>query len=261
MKNLVITVSLDSSINLLQNFADIITLDNKNVTHPIEGAYDTAYIRSHFSRPSMSPQSFRSEIEALANRLIDLNPDVKFIDSMDTVDSIISFEDKWLQSRIFSMFMPRTELYNHSSNTLSFSNPVYKCRLSSRGVGVTWDKKEADDSTENWIVQESINIDEELRVYVINNEVHDVGVVRQNKTPQQKVRAISTRKLQDDEINFVLSVMNKAPDLDFVGLDIVRTSEGDLSLIEVNRSPGFAKFSELSGVNIASALYKQASSQ
>ncbi|RYX79065.1 hypothetical protein EON76_04130 [bacterium] len=43
------------------------------------------------------------------------------------------------------------------------------------------------------------------------------------------------------------------------GIDIVRTAYGKLVLLEVNRSPGFAKFYDLTGINLADRLYEELS--
>lgn len=256
MKNLVIAVSPDSSLELLGSFADVVVLD-KDLNQVSNAAYDTLYIRSHFSQPSTLPHNFRGEIDSLVQRAKHMNPKVRFIDSMDDVDSIVAFEDKWHQYKIFGKFMPRTELYDGSTDIFSFEHPIYKNRLSSRGSGVTWDREKVIDSTDNWIIQESLNIREELRVYIILGEVYPVGAVKQSMTEDNKAQAINFRKLKQDEIDFSSSLIKKAPSLDIVGIDIARTSDGKLSLMEVNRSPGFAKFYELTGLNLADKLYEK----
>jgi len=256
MKHLVIAVSPDSSLGLLGSYADVIVLDKKPQTSSTV-QYDTIYIRSHFSQPSTLPQVFRSEIDSIVQNAKQLNPNVKFIDSMDNVDDIVAFEDKWNQHTLFGTFQPRTEIYDDSVDISSFVRPIFKNRLSSRGSGVTWDVTRTNRSTGEWIIQESLNIEEELRVYVIRGEVYPVGAVRQNMTEGQKAQAVGQRKLTQDEIDFSSSVMKQAPGIDIAGIDIARTSKGGLSLMEVNRSPGFAKFMELTGVNLADVLYKK----
>ena len=256
MKNLVIAVSPDSSLELLGSHADVIVLD-KGLNESSDVTYDTVYIRSHFSRPSTLPQNFRSEIDTLVQRAKHLNSEVKFIDNTDNVDTIVAFEDKWLQYTAFGKFMPRTELYDDNVDISSYIRPIFKNRLSSRGSGVTWDKNKATRSTNEWIIQESLNIDEELRVYVICGEVYPTGAVRRNMTEEQNTEAIDSRKLTQDEIDFSSSVISLASSLDIIGIDIALTSDGKLSLMEVNRSPGFAKFKELTGVNLASVLYEK----
>lgn len=254
MKNLVVSVSADSSLELLGEHADIVLLDK----HPylnIQSLYDTAYIRSHFSQQFMQPQNFRSEIESIVAQVKSVNPNVKFIDSMDNVDAIVAFEDKWHQYQIFRELMPLTELCDGSPYTLVVRSPVYKQRLSSRGSGVTWNKDNVTTTKGEWIAQNSLDIQEELRVYAINTNIHPTGIVKKSMEEGVKAEGTSARKLSKDEMQFVSYVTDRAPRLDIVGIDMARTAAGDLKLIEVNRSPGFAKFFELTGVNLANEIY------
>jgi hypothetical protein len=254
MKNLVIAVSPDSSLDLLRSYADIVVLD-KDVVKENDTAYDTVYIRSHFSQPSTLPQAFPNEIDSLVNNAKNRNSKVKFIDNMDAVDKIVAFEDKWQQYKTFSEFMPKTELYSDDLDISGFVRPVYKNRLSSRGSGVTWDMRKVTGSLDDWIVQESLDIREELRIYIIFREVYPIGAVKQSMTEGNKAQGTSARPLTNDELKFSSHLIMEAPSLDMVGIDIVRTLDGSLKLLEVNRSPGFAKFYELTGINLADVLY------
>lgn len=254
MKNLVITVSPESSIDLLKRFADVIILDKESVPNKLP-FYETLYIRSHFGHPSTLPEVFRSEIEAIVYRAKQENPNIRFIDDTDTVDKVMDFEDKWNQYEIFSSFMPKTELLNNDLDVTGFDQPIFKHRFSSHGNGVTWDLKETTSPRQDWLVQESLNIYEELRIYVINGKVYAIGAVRQSKTLDQNTHALDTRSLESDEIDFASRIGQQVPSMSIVGLDIARNSDGKLYLMEVNRSPGFGKFAELTGVNLASFLY------
>jgi len=255
MKNFAITVSPDSSIELLEDFADVIALDRESIPD-ITSIYETLYIRSHFAQQSTLPQKFRNEIDSLVRQARIKNPNIKFIDDMDSVDAIVAFEDKWLQYKTFGIFMPHTELQGGALDTSSFARPVYKNRLSSRGSGVTWDKEKVVGSLDSWIIQESVEIHEELRVYVIRGEVYPIGIVKQSMTEGNKARGIEPRTLMQDEVKFSKDLAAQAPGLDFAGIDIARSTDGKLYLMEVNRSPGFAKFYELTGINLANKLYE-----
>lgn len=255
MKHLVVAVSLDSSLELLASYADIVILD-KDPAIKANKLYDTLYIRSHFSQPSMSPQAFRNEIEKLVESTMRTNQNVKFIDNMSTVDEIVAFEDKWLQYETFGTFMPRTELYTETVVSSSFLRPVYKMRLSSRGTGVTWDAGKVPNSSAEWIIQESLDIQEELRVYVIRQKPYPVAAVKHSMSDSRTAQSFDTRLLTPDEAEYALNVMRRAPELDMVGIDMARTANGELKVLEVNRSPGFAKFHELTGFNLAQELYE-----
>jgi len=254
MKNLVITVSLESSIDLLKKFADIIVLDKEPVPDKLS-SYETLYIRSHFGHPSTLPEVFRTQIEDIVRRAQHENPNIKFIDNTDTVEKVLEAEDKWNQYEIFSSYMPKTKLLNNDLDVSGFDRPVFKNRLSSHGNGVTWDIQETTNPRYDWLIQESLDIREELRVYVINGNVYPIGAVRQSKTPIQNTEALDSRPLESDEIEFSLRIGQLATSMDIIGLDIARNYDSKLYLMEVNRSPGFGKFANLTGVNLASFLY------
>ncbi|MES2630814.1 MAG: hypothetical protein V4611_02565 [Patescibacteria group bacterium] len=254
MKHLVIAVSPDSSLELLRTFADVIVLDKELVPKNL-ARYDTLYIRSHFGQLSTLPQNYRAEINNLVQRLKQTNSNIKFIDDADSVDKILAFEDKWLQYKTFGDVMPNTQLLDDSLNIVNFNKPIFKKRLSSRGTGITWDVALVTQPAEDWIAQESIGIAEELRVYIIRGNVYPVGAVRRSMTSEHKTEAVSSRELTQEEIDFAVRISNQNSVMDFVGLDIARAKDGQLHLMEVNRSPGFAAFEKLSGVNLASILY------
>lgn len=254
MKNLVITVSPESSIDLFKSFADVIILDKESVPDKLP-FYETLYIRSHFGAPSTLPEVFRSEIEDIVHRAKQENPNIKFIDDTDTVDKVMDTEDKWKQYEVFSGYMPKTRLLGIDLDASDFNRPVFKNRFSSHGNGVTWNIEETTSPRQDWLIQESLDIHEELRVYVINGKVYPIGAVRQSKTLDQNTQAMDTRPLRSDEIDFSLSIGRRVPLMDMIGLDIARNSDGKLYLMEVNRSPGFGEFAELTGINLARFLY------
>lgn len=258
MKHLIIAVSPDSSLELLGSFADIIVLD-KDLFPTDMPHYDTLYIRSHFGQQATLPENFRTEINDLVKLAKQANPSIKFIDGVDTVDKIMAFEDKWLQYKTFSDFMPKTQLLDDKLNTSGFEYPVFKNRLSSRGNGVTWNIEKVINPIEGWIVQESLDIVEEVRAYVIRGDVYPIGTVRQSMTPEQNTHAVGSRHLTQDEIDFSLKISSHVRDMDIIGLDIARTTDGKLRLMEVNRSPGFAVFAKFTGVNLAGLLYGEIS--
>lgn len=152
MDHLVITVSVDSSLELLGKYADVIVLDKDSLPIRIK-SYKSVYIRSHFSIPELLPQKFCTEIETLVGLLSAENPAIIFIDNMASVDVIVAFEDKWHQYKKFSEFMPSTRLFSDSEDTSEFTRPIYKKRLSSRSTGVTWNSNEVVGAPEDWIVK------------------------------------------------------------------------------------------------------------
>ena len=254
MKHLVISVSPDSSLNLLGKFADLILLDEQSKTE-VTQSYDSLYIRSHFSKPDTMPQVFHNEINNLVKQAKQLNLEITFIDSLDTVDEIVAFEDKWHQYQLFSDLMPNTELFDRADLS-RFRKPIFKNRLSSRGSGVTWNEPDSLKAKSDWIVQESIDIEEELRIYIVKGLVYTTGALRNSMTEGQKAQVVNAKKLSDKEIKFALAVAKITSKMDFIGLDIAKTYDGHIYLMEVNRSPGFAAFEKVTQVNLASILYK-----
>lgn len=255
MNHLVLAVSKDSSLDLLAKYADVIVLDKDALPANLK-PYTFLYIRSHFSTPELQPQRFRVETEQLIKQARTQNPSITFVDGMGTIDEIIAFEDKWRQYEIYSEYMPTTKLLSSIGGTSDFTRPIYKQRLSSRGAGVTWNVEEVKGEPDTWIVQESLAIGEEVRVYVIKGEVYPIGAIRHSMSADQKTQAYDSRRLNNDEIQFATSIAKKVPTLDMIGLDIARTTDGKLFLMEVNRSPGFGAFEKLTGANLADFLYK-----
>lgn len=254
MNHLVIAVSADSSLELLGDYADIIVLDKERIPPEIK-AYKSVYVRSHFSTSELLPQNFRAEIESVVTQVRSKSPNVIFIDSMDTVDAIVAFEDKWRQYEKFSDFMPSTRLLSDTGDTTEFTWPIFKKRVSSRGAGVTWNKDDVVGLLEDWIIQESLDIADEIRMYVIKGTVHPLGAIRHSMSAEQKTHATGFRELEESEIQFAAKIGKRVPELDMIGLDIARTTDNKLFLMEVNRSPGFGVFKTLTGVNLADFLY------
>ena len=253
MNHLVVTVSPESSVDLLSKHADIILLDQVNVTKVLS-IYKSIYVRSHFSKAELQPQNFQDTITAIVSRAKSLNPNIHVVDGMDTVEKIIGFEDKWNQYQIYSEFMPQTRVLNTKNNTNS-QKFIYKKRLSSRGLGVTADLSEVTGSVNDWIAQEKLDIDEEIRVYIIRGTVYPLGAVRSSMTTNRKTLSINARELINDEIAFASAISQRSNELDMIGLDVARTNDGTLQLMEVNRSPGFGAFAELTQVNLSDVLY------
>ena len=254
MKHLVLSVTRDSSLDLLGKYADVILFDEGDVSISPDAVYETVYIRSHFSHPDTLPQKFQEETEALVALVRQRKQNVVFIDGMDTVDKIVEFEDKWHQYGLFSNSMPQTEVLGADTEITKYKHPVYKNRISSRGVGVTWNSTETSLSGD-WIIQESMDIAEELRIYVIRGNVYPTVTVRQSKTCTTGTEAVGVREITQDEIVFSAKAAGLARELDIIGLDVARTTSGELYLLEANRSPGFGKFYAMTGINLADELY------
>jgi glutathione synthase/RimK-type ligase-like ATP-grasp enzyme len=136
------------------------------------------------------------------------------------------------------------------------SDMLYKKRLSSRATGLVWQLADVTGCRDDWIAQERLDIYEEVRIYVVAGHTHDQVAVRQHKTTTQKVKVKGLRQINDEERVLVDIVKKRMQEIDFMGIDVVHTSKG-IYLIEVNRSPDFATYQELSGHDLAEDLYSR----
>lgn len=250
-QHLLVTTTSDLSLDYFRPFCDVILLD-REYPHNGKNVDDrkSVYVRSHFSRPRTMPQNFKREIDGIGQRAEELQ--IPIVDTMGTVHEIVTFEDKWHQFQMFAKYMPETRL---ATEVFSDNDSViFKKRISSQGTGIAWHYEDITGDVNGWVCQRTLDIREELRVYVVRGEVIEVAAVRQSKTIDQKIKVVGIRKLTEQERQFAASVCQVCIQLDFVGLDIAVTS-GGLRLIEVNRSPDFASFAKKSGMNLAGLLY------
>ena len=56
--------------------------------------------------------------------------------------------------------------------------------------------------------------------------------------------------VSDKEMKLMAQVCQLRPELEIIGVDIAVLGNGDLRVIEVNRSPQFLKFYQLTGINL-----------
>lgn len=251
-RHLLVTTTADSSLECFRPFCDILLLDSDgflDVNNSIVN-YGSVYIRSQFNKPEVMPQRFQQQIDAIGRQARQMG--VSVIDNMATVQEIVNFEDKWHQYQLFREYMPETWL---ATGVNDVEKPIiYKKRISSRATGIAWRREDIMGDENEWICQRMLDIEEELRVYVVRGVVIEGLAVRQSKTADQKVKVVGARKITADEMRFAQAVHQQSPQLDLIGLDIAVTPDG-LQLIEVNRSPVFASFTRETSLNLASILY------
>lgn len=175
------------------------------------------------------------------------------IDNIDSMEDVY-FEDKLLQYNFFSHFMPKTKIFSKNENEFD-SNYIIKKRLSSRGKGIIFDKKDVSTGDNNYIIQEKINIEREYRVYVIFNKIFPIVSVKSSKTETTKIKVLNTENINKDLKNFVKKIIidNK---FDLIGLDIAFFN-GKYYLIEVNRSPQFTAFYRKTKKNLGEIFVKE----
>lgn len=209
------------------------------------------YFRDPFNEPALPIDD--TKINEITRRFFIDNPDAYSLDGIHSIEDYY-VEDKYRQFQQFGLeFMPQTWL----ASEMDFvpREHVLKKRVSCRCRDVHFEKPSGVD-LEKYIVQERRPIREEMRVFYLRGEVLRIAETRTSKTETQKVKATGSRDLSDTEMDFVKRAMAKMPQLDFVGVDLAVLENGELMIIEVNRSPQFAGYYRVTGVNLAEKVFK-----
>jgi ATP-grasp domain, R2K clade family 3 len=248
-KTLVVTTISDKSSGLLnENFSGDVILYEETEKLIVEGSLKNDYKYVYFRDP-FNTKSYDIKAIKLAVDLVRVNnSSAYFVDGVKTFDDLLQ-EDKWLQYLVFHEFMPMTNLLSGVGDFIKASH-IIKKRISSRARGVHFEYI-PEYSDGNYIVQEMMEIVKEYRVYCIGNNIINTVCVKSPKTALQKVKILEVEKISKDLELFSENIRPYTKKLDFYGLDIARLDDGSLRLIEINRSPQFAKFQGLSGLNLA----------
>lgn len=206
---------------------------------------DLVYFRDPFNDPAYQVNP------ANIDQLMQSYQDCHIIDHLASFQDISDTEDKYLQSQRYQDLYPRTWL--PSQQTFTPGQTLAKPRISQRAKDILFDlgNRKIDDS---WIIQELLDIQEELRVYVICGQILPIASIKSSKSTGA-VKIIGTRPLNDAEADFVRQIMAKCP-LDVVGLDIAILPNSQYKLIEVNRSPQFKRYTERTDLNLAELIAK-----
>ncbi len=206
--------------------------------------YDLVYFRDPFT-----DKYDLTTIGAIVDNIRKLNPETYFIDNIASLEDFL-IEDKWKQYELFKDLMPKTELVDDFS-LLDFDKQFVKKKISARARGIIFshDQINSSDAPEDYIAQEKINIVEEIRVITVKGEILNIGVKKTSKTDSTKVKVTDSVILTKDIKEIARCTMNLLPTLDLTGIDIARTDEGELILIEVNRSPQFLSSTKFTGEN------------
>lgn len=218
-------------------------IDFKNLV--TRDPFDVIYIRDPFNNPKLSMSMIRGKLQLLYQ----LQSHAYYIDHANLSEHIF-FEDKWLQYETLGEYMPVTT--HAMANTFVNGQHIAKKRLSSRSRDIIF-TADAVPLSHDWIIQDRLNIQEELRVYVVKGAILKLATIKASKSPQSKTKVIGTRELQKAEYEFAEAVFKKIQWLDFAGFDIALTDEG-LKMLEVNRSPQFVRYNEAIGSNLANNL-------
>ncbi len=218
--------------------------------------YDFVYFRDPFNTGEYNLE----EISELIDIIRKNNPRAYYFDDASSIEDML-IEDKWIQAELFGSLMPHTELVDDFSK-IYFDKQFVKKRISSRARGIVFSSDEFEEFAEpnDYIVQEKLNIIEEYRVIAVRGILLEEMVRKSSKTATQKVVITGEISLTKDIRQFANRVIAKTPNLDLIGLDIVRLVGGGLRLIEINRSPQFISFTKFTGKNPFKILVSKLSS-
>lgn len=210
-------------------------------------AADLVYFRDPFNDSTYIPDPEH------ITRLIKHHRGVQIIDRLTSFDDIVAAEDKYLQSQRYQELYPTTWL--PSQQAFIPGKHLAKPRISQRAKDILFElgDRKLDD---NWIIQELLDIKEELRVYTVYGQIIQPASIKSPKA-SGKVKVIGTRELTNAEQAFVHQALQRCP-LDVAGFDLAILGDGSMKIIEVNRSPQFRRYTERTGVNLATEIVKNA---
>lgn len=211
---------------------------------------DLVYFRDPFNDPLYQPNPMHLD------RLIASCKNCRIIDQVTCFQDLVNAEDKFLQSKTYLPFYPKTWL--PSEQTFIVGQHLAKPRISQRARDIlfTLDDRKLDDY---WIIQELLDIAEELRIYLIGGQILPQASIKSSKS-SGKVKVIGSRAISLAEQTFVRQAMQDTS-LDFAGIDLAVLANGEYRLIEVNRSPQFRRYTERTGLNLASLLSQLGTAQ
>lgn len=252
-KLLILTTKEERSLNLLlleeidvttKHYSDDLAKNTVLLT-----GFDIIYFRDPFT-----DEYDITILAAIVDTIHRQNPGAYFVDSVAELDDLL-VEDKWKQYELFNDLMPNTELVN-DFDRLDFEKQFVKKRISARARGVIFgvDEVKSSDLPQDFIAQEKLEIIEEVRVVTVRDKIYDMGVKKISKTFSEKVKLTDVVTVSDDMKRMARIVVSRLPELDITGIDIARTKNGELKLIEVNRSPQFVTFTKKTNINPFSEL-------
>ncbi len=246
---LIVTTDVDHSVGLFVRQASearSVSVVNYRDLAGVSEKYDIVYLRDPFTQ-GWGRDMLRSVDEFMAR-----NQWAHYIDAIKRADDLL-IEDKWRQYLELGDFMPQTQLLSEARNIPD--QFIIKKRISARSRDIYFELSPDIGDRENYIVQPRLSILEEYRVYSIGGELTPCAIKRSSKTPSSKTKAVESVALFRGLEDFCRELLGELKDYDLLGLDIAITPEGPI-LLEVNRSPQFTRYIELSGYDLAQQLAK-----
>lgn len=251
-KMLLVSTPSDYSIELFQaKAASLIQptiINYGEISEKISDQFDYIYLRDPFNHPNYDKEQTKMTVDNLTSRY----NSAYWVDKAKSYEDLL-FEDKWRQYQLFKETMPPTSLLDR----LLAEGKIIKKRISARAIGIYFRQSDLPPGHEpnDYIVQPRIDIERELRVYMIGNKIIKPAVYKTSKTPDSKVKIADVANELPAEVTRICESVYVIAGLDFAGLDIAQTPDG-CYLLEVNRSCQFKGYQHLTGVNLAVELNK-----
>lgn len=231
----IITTKRDLSASFFESHGWDIYFYDKHLSG-YDKCYNIIYLRDPFNDYDIS-----SCVEEYVENALKTFHFSYSIDGITSYEQIKSFEDKYCQFMLYSDFMPNTFL--PSNGAFCNGKHLAKKRISQRAKDIYFSEEKFDD---NYIIQDLMDIREELRIYAIFGNLVEQATIKTSKSPDSKVKVVGKRQLTEKEKEICKKIANLSG-LDFIGIDLAILKNGNLKLIEVNRSPQFKRFVELYG--------------
>lgn len=241
---ILVTTKNDLSVNYFSSW-DVIYLEECTSTNIDILGYDIAYLRDPFNNPSVYTPD-----EAVIDSILSKANAKYYIDRVNSFARAKRIEDKYLQYKTYGDLMPET--YLATKKEFVEGEYIIKPRISQRAKNIIFTKEELIKKypkiKNDLIIQKRMDIKEELRVYIVRGAVLSVACVKTSKA-SGRVKVVGERTLKRNEVEFALQCYSKNKKLDFIGLDVAILDDLSLKLIEVNRSPQFARYVEFAHTN------------
>jgi hypothetical protein len=222
-----------------------------SINDTLKHNYSYVYFRDPFNDPGISQVAVQRNIETISSKL----SAAYFVDHVSSYKQAL-FEDKWLQYKSLSKYMPKTRILE-SKDEIDYVKYFIKKRISSRAKGIIFSKEGFSISAiaSDYIVQPKLRIRVEYRVFMVGGQVTLPIAIKSSRTVDQRVKVIDIESNVDPELLSLCNYVYTTTNYDLMGLDIVKTDDG-YYLLEVNRSCQFRGYKIKSSVNLALQLNK-----
>jgi hypothetical protein len=211
--------------------------------------YNYVYFRDPYNNGPIGYERIQQAIKIVGERF----NSAYFVDNLSSYNGLL-FEDKWVQYKQLSEYMPQTKLLR--SLDLPDNNSYFiKKRISSRSKGIIFTKNDfpEDAKPDDYISQQLLHIEMEYRVFMVGDNIVKPIAIKTSKTQDQRVKVIGIENKLHPELVKICDATYKATTYNLMGLDIAKVGNS-FYLLEVNRSCQFKGYMRKSSINLACIL-------